>query len=721
MLERELHNYIQDLIKDEKFLGKIEGKEEIYQLFDGITQDNVIQSFPIDYLARKRFVLSAKMILDSLNGCQTISSDRNVSIEMGEVLRPDLVLMTLGAGKFILIELKTSAKTEREALTELLGYEQEIRNQFPFLATTDILHVVVSTEFSHLLDHSISSLVMWEEKPFLCLKVIESSDDVCGLKVHIPSAWSPIGQAGIPKSSITTMTLCLYPKKNIFDASEAQELGKRLHIAMDLIVREGERRNSHGFAFLWEDGWQTGGESWNFTIGVINPFSFLKNNINGGFFRAQNGPIKRFFDKHELDLDSCEPSSFYEILEPVRKFLSDYCWPCMEGIQTWESEPSTLKYRAKFILSDFWGIFGEYARDFCMNRIIRSFYNFESDVNLYWKEPIMGLSMLRVLTGDFVFKGGRFNCQSIFKFSIKFCTFKNVCANIVCNEETGTNEADFSAIFQWCIVELLPEIFEIQQKIYEAKKLKTESPFIYFSNHGNSKAILASLLEFEKWFVEVFLEGFSIHQELYILGGEVVPFFDKHLRVEDGDKCDIQGESTNNLLNYSRNIMKSICDYVWDDVAGDDEQMNDALLFFNEVFLNGERQEWMSTGTSGVIDKVSDEIILELFDGKFLQFLDGFFPPVFHESIEDENYVLDWDWVFDQIKIAYKNGSKFPAIIRKADGSCGIGVIPKEARLISFRNIDHEKEVLVMIEHAWGAISTVKIEKWDEIRSRNSI
>jgi hypothetical protein len=76
----------------------------------------------------------------------------------------------------IIVELKKSKQTERQAMTELLAYEHEVKNYFPFLSNLDLCFVLVSTEYSPLLEHSVAALTTWESKQILCLNPLCQHD-----------------------------------------------------------------------------------------------------------------------------------------------------------------------------------------------------------------------------------------------------------------------------------------------------------------------------------------------------------------------------------------------------------------------------------------------------------------------------------------------------------------------------------------------------------------
>jgi len=66
-------------------------------------------------------------------------------------------------------ELKTSGRTAREAITELLAHDHEVRTHLPFLSNDELCLVVVSIDFPTLLDHSIAALITWQRRSILRL------------------------------------------------------------------------------------------------------------------------------------------------------------------------------------------------------------------------------------------------------------------------------------------------------------------------------------------------------------------------------------------------------------------------------------------------------------------------------------------------------------------------------------------------------------------------
>jgi len=167
--------------------------------------------FPIDYLTRLRILQAARSVLDELYDLTPVSSSaKSISRTKHEALYADLIYSQREGSRFIVIEIKKEHATARETITELLAYEHEILNHIPFASSHDILMIVVSPEFSPLLDHAVTGLVTWSRRRVLCLRV-DNWENTPTLQIHLPSSWAAIGQTTLPSTGIQTAHLCPYP------------------------------------------------------------------------------------------------------------------------------------------------------------------------------------------------------------------------------------------------------------------------------------------------------------------------------------------------------------------------------------------------------------------------------------------------------------------------------------------------------------------------------
>src|SRR5665648_194260 len=283
MEESFLQEILIEKIKTESFLESI---GNIQSLEDALKIDhdpNTIPDFSIDHLLKRKYSKSAKSVLKTLTCYELISGDKikNISLDKSERLFPDCLLFNYETNEIVVIENKISKQTEREAVTELLGYSQEIRNNLPFISDFDISYIIISTEFNTLLDHSISAQILSTESKILCLKATENKQQV-DFDVHFPKSWTNIGQDVLPASSFMSYTLCL-KKKNDVDISYANIV----QLATDLISFDANQNKCSGFCIAWENGIA---DCFDFDFGIsiysINPFVFFESfGVIGDFLR----------------------------------------------------------------------------------------------------------------------------------------------------------------------------------------------------------------------------------------------------------------------------------------------------------------------------------------------------------------------------------------------------------------------------------------------------
>jgi len=123
-------------------MEKAISKDQLFDLIEDTAslqnlseRDSEVQfpQFAIDHLSRTKAIEAGASVLDSLEFLELLTGDKNVSITSGEVMRPDLVCINPERQSVVIFELKKKSQTGRQALTELLAYEQEIKNLLPLI------------------------------------------------------------------------------------------------------------------------------------------------------------------------------------------------------------------------------------------------------------------------------------------------------------------------------------------------------------------------------------------------------------------------------------------------------------------------------------------------------------------------------------------------------------------------------------------------------------
>ncbi|CZT26155.1 hypothetical protein [Pseudomonas cerasi] len=144
--ESEVVSWLQQLIEKEELLESIQGQEAITSLTDAVDQEYFLPSFGIDYISRRASAEAADHVLSRLGLLEIISINTSISLTTGEVLRPDILCFNPETKTLVVFEVKRASETERQTVTELAGYEQELRNMLPFLGNFDVCFVVVAAD-----------------------------------------------------------------------------------------------------------------------------------------------------------------------------------------------------------------------------------------------------------------------------------------------------------------------------------------------------------------------------------------------------------------------------------------------------------------------------------------------------------------------------------------------------------------------------------------------
>jgi hypothetical protein len=307
--EEQLRKALVRAIEQDELSGLIEDAAHTDELSDRAS-DVQFPQFAIDRLARQHAIEAAAKVLKSLHLLILLTTDKNVSVSAGEVLRPDLACINPEQQSIVLFELKKSRQTGRQALTELLAYEQEIKNLLPLLSNYDFNFVLVSSEWTPLMDHAVSAAIAWSNKKILCLTPSFVGKRL-RLKTRVPNAWKITGSVYFPAEAMPCVTLCLYEKDAYTqkpsapkpDAVDHEALDPRIWTALEVIAREGDRLGAHGFALLWRDHLGMSLTKYNITVCGIAPFAFFQASRHRGDIGGEDGRLVGKLDDHIREYD----------------------------------------------------------------------------------------------------------------------------------------------------------------------------------------------------------------------------------------------------------------------------------------------------------------------------------------------------------------------------------------------------------------------------------
>lgn len=695
--EKQLHELIESSIQDESFNELITTDA----LFQNNNNSIVIPHFSIDYIAREKLLKSASNVLESLGELYLLTSDDNISVSKNEILRPDIVAISHDTESIVLFEIKISNQTGRQTLTEVLAYEQEIKNLMPMLSNYDFKFVIISTEWSTLLQHSVTSAVTWSNRKILCLNASLTENQNLLLNVFIPNAWKNTGNVYISKESMPCTTLCLYDYNNEADGKE-DELDYRIITAFENIVHTGNNVNAHGFVILWKDSFYNKftATKYNITICGISPYDLFQNM----FYQNLNeiDSKKWLVDALSNYINEYAPSghseSLYYIANSSNALLETFVNPCTEGDTNWHQEIKNLSYRADVILCDFFGLIGEYARSYIFNPDIR-----KSNINQYlnenpdWKNPINGLRLINNLSKPYIFEKGQIRCSDAFKLG-NLIGIDSFLRGVLQNQE----HEQLQNKFLWNLVSLLEAYDEITLIVETATNIEQPSPMKFSLNYKDS-------IDYEtqiKWYFEELFSNSSEHHLFFTIG------VSGHILFDDLAKRYIHEENIEELRQL---IAENLCIAInlvlsryrllksENGFYADLEETYNTLI---EILELNDNEEYTTNKIIKLDLGFEWQFLLECSD----KVLDSAFHS--HKPINFSEFDIDWEYLKQGIREMRERGENDAGVILSANGNLGTGRVFQHFGANPSSPPEDNKVYFLNEKSGLGVVQTVS---WEEL------
>lgn len=480
MKEQLLQKQLLAWINEGYLLDNITGIDRLDEAIKMDDDEHMFPQFAIDDLLKQKYSRSAKHVLSSLENYEIVSGEKiqNISLNKKEALLPDIILFNRKTCQVVIVENKTSFKTEREALTELIGYSHEIKNHLPFFSNYDINYILISTEFNTLLDHSISGQILTGDIQILCLKPLTSGEDINSLEVYFPKSWSDVGQTDLPANALVSYTLCLYENEDLpIDTFNYQAI---IEMAADLIVQEAARFSSHGFSIVWKNGLERSAIDCKaaITIYIINSYAFLPRAYELGFpINRQSILSKYLMDYIEEEGTRVYPSSIFGIAQKAKRLLEKYFTVEWERASNWVMDTMDFQFALQryVLLWNSWGVIGDYVRHFYLHPS-NWFTDVERKAFKSYRNPYAGLLIINYLSGNAIFRTGHFSHQEIFKFGLQIGKYRYACINAAA-EGPPSRFVSVDALLFWTALPLNQSIKEIEYRLRDMRDNLTAISF----------------------------------------------------------------------------------------------------------------------------------------------------------------------------------------------------------------------------------------------------
>lgn len=714
--ESEVVSWLKQIIENEELLELIQGQEAITSLADAVVQEHFLPSFGIDYISRRASAEAADFVLGRLSLLEIISINTSISLTTGEVLRPDILCFNPETKTLVVFEVKRASETERQTVTELAGYEQELRNMLPFLGGFDVCFVVVAADWSTLLVHAVGSMNAWSGKQCLALKLI-NDDSGFGLVAHLPEAWHLTGSTNLPIEALPSIDLYL-AYKGIDDGIDRGEVDsvraddadvgwppRVVLTAMDVISRAGDRAGSHGFMVLWRDVNGFGRGRWCITLAAIDPYTMHAWCRDNGLPQRES-EAAAFLHERRGDLLGQTPTTVYDIAKAAFPILQEHFDPEFGGDFHWHLKTRQYRHRAVPTRFDFWGSLGQHAREFVCNPAVRNNYMpFVGFNQLDWTDPAVAMTLVTNLSQGNPFPRGVIKCSDAFLVGRVLGDLLGAAFNTAPDKELA---AKFEPLVEWAQLEALRFAIEMKQMYDITDEIITPMPML---SRDPAKRMQATV-ELAQWVsTDLISKRHPFHQACFDLGYRHAWLFNL-LAAQHADQADpSEHEAAASII---RNIVKGLLSRA----EGSQGQMFqssgfvDFMAFLEPYSANGldlsDAQKM-----NEVIEAIPTYALLAGFPKAIVDGADSIIPVVLHRTRAPFPVRVDWEWLKSGILALFESGDHCPAIVFSQDGTVGSCRLVEPFRLLAPIS-DPNEEVYVVDESS--AVNIAIKMTWSEVK-----
>lgn len=692
--EKDIERWLVERINNCELYDLINNKEDSLSIGNS-KNINFVPNFSFDYLVRKKNIEASNNVLETLKHLEIISVDLSVSLQKGEILRPDLVCYNPEKRVFVIFEIKRDKLTERQALTELYAYEQEIRNILPFIGNSEIQTVVISKDWDTLLEHAVSNYNSWSNKNCLALAINEiTSKNNFELSLKIPNSWFMRGISELPQESFQTLDLHING-----EFEENDYLPLKVATFVNIISKYCDRNDIHGFLMVWKDHSSLNNGNWVITFCSIDPLAIF-NFCNKNGIKYRESKLTKFIEKFYND-NSCIISDglskaindkLYILKENYDVRFSNYC--------SWSTKLHLLRNSSNPSYFDFFGIPSDFVIDFTSNISVRKNYmRFLSDLSLDWTHPLVAPILINRLTGVTPFNGGLINCTDIYKLGCDLGIYKYLVEYF--QKENFDNDYIECSI-KWVYINLLDQAIEIAQIYQSSSTINVAPPFL--SNIHENR--LDSITAFYEWIHNNLLTDEPIYNLIFDLSFNASIILSNYFESETIQQFLNKDDNKKTVSISIKNLVKSSIKYL---------KSNDILKNSDNLFSKFGFD--FSKKTFDKIEDFDNDFIIKTFKSDACKSFNRALPPVYHKSEFFFNINLDIQDLKNNVIQLNKNGIKYPSIQISQNGQIALISLADEDfhnSLNVFNLLDFKEQVFFSFELSGARM--VMIKTWNEIK-----
>ncbi|WP_234630480.1 hypothetical protein [Afifella sp. H1R] len=713
--EQQVQDWLELIIAQDRLSDVIIGTDKVRESLAWTGSPEIKPPFPIDYLTRLGNLRAAQHVLGAFHTLELVSkNNRSISREKGESLFVDLLYCARDTSRFVLFEVKNQDGSAREAVTEIMAYEHEALNHSPFSSANDIMMVIVSRNFSTLLDHAVTGLNSWSRRRILCLR-FEDGEEGPRLIVHIPTAWSAIGQKELTANGIVTATLSFTPSQDL----DEDDIHDVCSTAANLMVREAERSGGSGFAMVAYNHLYPRMATSPYLIlaGVVNPFSFLERAQIEGFMENNRSPISDFILKDgrtgELsaswDWLSCDGGAAVEYLKGYGspEWALAQGWEGIRNIERWRYPGLTLDRHIMPVSVDFWGVLGDYARD-AVRQVdrMRNFMSSCARPGMDWRHPILGVLLLDEIASTPPLIKGQWTFSALFRLGLVLGRFGSLSAQIADAEPEQQRMLQAGSF--WAEVDMAAMLQEVALRYLSAEDMDDAPPTISVRRSETGEEAFASVSAFADWILRTFIgDNEELMHAAFAVGWQVYPIFDPQF---DARQDNPQVASLRDFaVARARDWLK------WSVVAatGDGRDGRAATTAITASFGDLLPLSDGKDTALAAVDKLSPAILIDKLLIEIPKIVDSWHPQLAHTLAPVASIGHDWDWLEQQIAAARRRGEKNPCICIGAGGEIAVGIVPPMPWIPV---VDDVTKKVLLSGNSSGS-ETILVVSWEDLRA----
>ena len=279
MNEKQIQNYIWE--KRESFADLL-----VTPQFPKVKFENPAFASPSDVLYNM-VIDRYKKLWESISDIGFFGCEVSLTEEGQSTMRTDFLANRCGDDGIVVIELKKSDQTARQAYTELLAYGSYLRTKFTPMSGGDIIYVLISPIGERIVEQATINTLIYDNNKVCLLVPKYENNDISALKLEL---WIP------DKKVFKDLSYSCFNKENISVSKivweslpgewspkpgekPTPEMYKRLNKVSSIAAQIMEERGIHGFVYcaqLISEFTKTGFDMNAIVLAGVNPYKVTR-------------------------------------------------------------------------------------------------------------------------------------------------------------------------------------------------------------------------------------------------------------------------------------------------------------------------------------------------------------------------------------------------------------------------------------------------------------